>query len=140
MKNENKFIQILGDNIKYLFHIGIISLKNKFDIKDICRCFTNKSISKQEIEKLSKVFEELKLQSNKSSKQLPSINLNNLRSLIYLKYNDDFTSFNSIELDDISIINKIEYILYQEAEDKYQELCNDINNNKKGKKRWNLIY
>lgn len=134
MKIENKFIQILGDNIKYLFHIGIISLKNKFDIKDICRCFTNKSISKQEIAELHKVFEELKLQSNKSSEQPISIDLNNLKGLIYIKYNDDFTSFDSIELDDISTINKIEYILYQEAKETYQELCSDINNTNKGEK------
>ena len=132
MKEEKSLVEIIGDNIKYLYSVGSISFSDRVGIKNICRCFTNHPITKKDIVKLKQVFEKLKLEPYKSGEYPVPPNLEQYKYLKYVDYADDFTSFNIKLLDEQLTMNRVESVLFQEAEDMYQKCFNDTEN--KGEK------
>ena len=128
MNNKKELIDIIGDNIRYLYNIGTISFSDRVGIKNICRCFTNHPISKQDIKKLKKVFDELKLKSYKSGEYPVPPNLGQFKFLKYVKFNEDFTLFEVFVLDEHQTLNRVEALLYEEALDMYHKFCTENKN------------
>ena len=123
MKDNQELIQIIKNNIKFLYTIGTISFSDRLGIKNIWRCFTNHPISKKDIRDLKLVFDELNLTPYKSGEFPIPPNLDEYKCLKYVKYSKDFTSFEVVELDEHTILNKVETILYQEAQELYKQYC-----------------
>jgi len=121
MNQINDSIEGVKKNIKYLYNLITIPFSDRVGIKNICRCFTNNPITKEDIRKVKEVFEELNLKPYKSGEYPVPLNLEKFRYLNYVTYSDDFTSFKVMDLDENINMNRIELIFYKEAQEKYSK-------------------